>query len=205
MAAFDLSSNEVLSAALGAVIGGLFAVLGVYLAHRSQEKAKRKDDIEAGLKFLAAVREELSANLELYSTSIRPTLLATPVGEPFLYTWPVSEFPFPVYTANCGSLGLVEDAAMRADIVRIYAQTGGFLATFRFNNVLNERYENIEFLSRTSQSPAVISQVQRLRAQLVAYAPHLRERDAAIFDTGQQIIDRIGAALNAGPQRESHR
>lgn len=197
MAAFDLSSNEVLSAAIGAAIAGLFALWGVYLAHRSQEKTRRKDDIEAGRRFLAAIREELGANLGLYEASIRSALLATPEGEPFLYTWPVSEFPFPVYTANCGSLGLVEDAALRADIVRIYAQTGGFLASFRFNNLLNERYEYMDFVSRTSQSPAVITQAQRLRAQLVQYAPQLRQRDAVIFDAGLALIQRIDSALGA--------
>lgn len=197
MAVFDPTSNEALSAALGAVIGGAFAVLGVYLAYRSQRKARQQDDKEAGLNFLAAIREELKANLDLYAATVRRALLITPDGDAFLHTWPIGESPFPVYAANCGSIGLVQDASLRSDIVRIYVLAMGLVSTYRFNNILIERFEHFDFLSRTNQSPEVMSQAQRLHMQLAEYAPGLRERDAIVFAAGQQLIQRIEGVLNS--------
>jgi hypothetical protein len=85
MSVCDPTSNEALSAALGALVGGALAVLGVYLAHLSQWKAQQQDEVEIGRNFIAAIREELKANLDLYAASVRRSLLKTPEGAPFLH------------------------------------------------------------------------------------------------------------------------
>lgn len=196
--ALDLGSNDVVSAAIGSLIGGGFAVLGVYLTHMSQEKAKKHADRQAARNLLVAIREELRALLEIYEGSVRKALLATEDDAPMLTTWPVSQDRFSVYEASCASLGLVEDDELRSKIVRVYVLAGGLLATYRFNNILIERYEHYDFLSRSDNSQVAAHQAQGVLEQLVAYAPRIKERDKKLVADGTDLIDSIELHISKG-------
>lgn len=192
MAAFDLSSNEVLGAILGSVVGGGFALLGVWYTFRQQQKAKDLADLQARRSMLMAVRDEVSALVQVYETSMRDSLQALPPGMPLLTVWPVSHERFVVYEAHAVLLGSIPDDQLRSDIVQFYILAGGLIATFRFNNELIARYENFDFLSRHANSSEAKLQADCVLEQLTEYAPKIRARDQVTVAAARELVERIG-------------
>ncbi len=86
--------------------------------------------------------------------------------------YPVSNDYFAIFHANAPSVGTVDDAVLRAKIVRTYVYLKALVDTFRMNNHIIQRCEAAEFWAmQNPDSEAAATQAEQLSAQMREYGP----------------------------------
>lgn len=150
-----LAGNETIWAAiigvLGAIvagaIGGLMAVWAALKgAKRAHDDNVRRD--EAGrlaetIAVVQAIRSELDAEWHLCEKIFAPSVKSAGPGNPLVRSFVLEGAVFPVFEANAGLLGRIDDVATRDAIVRGYAYARMFIDSIRANNQLVAEYKRV--------------------------------------------------------------
>jgi hypothetical protein len=126
-----LSSSEFWSAVIGAVVGGLFAVLAQTIANRALRKRDRQTERRALLAILQAILAELETLKADNLDPLQKQLKGSPRG--VHHTPPVLQNRCSVYESNAAALGKIDDPELLKRIVRVYGQIKALLDQVNLN------------------------------------------------------------------------
>lgn len=152
-------------AVIGGWVGGKIATTGaVDAALRGAQKAHddniRRDEGARLAEVIAvgqAVRSELEVMWQLSEKQIAPAVRRISSGKPLVTRFVLNGAVFPVYDANAALLGRIDDANVRASIVRAYAFARSFVDTIAMNNRLVDKLESLSGTSGADRQAAWIA------------------------------------------------
>ena len=127
---------------IAAIIGGLLALAGSWIATRIQINAKNKDNKKIERRFIRSIFIEIESVYSRYqelSHTIREE------SDFLKYSISINEDYFPVYHNNVGYLGLIENDKLRNNIISFYTQAKGLIDTLRTNNALLDDLKNATY------------------------------------------------------------
>jgi len=179
-------------------VGSLLAIIAAIVIYAKQYKDKQADDENETRAFVEAIREEVQAAWDGYSTEIHPALLALPDGQPFNVVYPVSTETFPIYENGASMVGKIDDPELRRTIVKTYSLARGLISTFQLNNSLLTEYKQLSLLYFQSNR----NEVLETHAIVVRdYAAKLKERDRWITEAVAALLLRTNQWLASHPAR----
>ncbi|WP_027818861.1 hypothetical protein [Paraburkholderia bannensis] len=168
-------------------------IIAVWVFHRQYLDAERRsqDEVHA---FVQAIREEVSAVWEGYSTGARNRLLAVQENQFFNALFPVTTEAFTVYNRTSSQVGKVDDEELRRLIIVTYAKAKGLIYSFQLNNHLVTDLINFE-ASYHGQDREI--RFQHKVNELVRYAGELKNRDTLVHESLNALLHRADEWLRA--------
>lgn len=146
-------NSDVLIGMGGALIGGLFALVGSYYTNLlSVREAKRNEQYEL-VAFLQSINDEMSALWSQYMSTIGRHLIDTPNGNAFLYIWPITQNYFIVYDENSIMFGKVRNEILRKQIITTYIMAKGIVDSYIHNNMLLKEFYEASYLYQEKRNP----------------------------------------------------
>jgi hypothetical protein len=164
-----LSSSEFLSSIIGASVGGSCALIAQWLAI----KAQRKRDLEEERRSVTAVVRAFGAELTVFQKGILSRLEAAfenwdkeRSGKEIVVNLPLAnQNYFIIYDANGGSLGRLEGAKLREDIVIAYFQAKLLIDAINHNNIQYQEWTRLQMGAGQE-----LAEARQIAHQLIAWA-----------------------------------
>ena len=116
-------------------------------------------------------------------------------GEPLLYYYPVYQDYFSVYHGTSAFIGFIEDDDLRTLIVTTYIKTKGLVDSFRFNNVIVERYGNSLMTAALTTDQTFKQKAASELNQLAEYGRTLRQTHMDVKQSVQDLARALRKAL----------
>lgn len=168
------------SSLIGSIVGGLVAFLtsrhALNTSHANalnlQERARR----EAVRGFILGIHTEIRSLLETYQEEWIEDIKSLRPGDPFEYTYPITQTYFAVFESGASVVGQIPDDELRSTIIRIYTAARGIIDTHLYNNKL------IEERSQIAAEPGMLHGVMNVTKEI-----RLQNAQAALNDYGINI------------------
>lgn len=178
------------SAFLGAVIGGLFAIWAsakaTATAHKNASalESKQRKALIRGL--LIGLQTEIGSLRRIYENEFLADLENLQDGLAFEVYYPISQGYFTVFESSAHLIGQIEDDELQKIILEIYLKAKAVIDTHLLNNrMLDERSE---IISRwTSPNLVLDARIRDINQELVDYAPNIRQN----YSEARELIDRF--------------
>lgn len=180
---------------LASLIGGAFVLAGVSVTHRLERKAQEEKENRVIQAFLQGLLVEVESIWQRYQDTMGPQVETLKDGEPLLYYYPVYQDYFSVYHGTSSLIGLIEDDDLRTLIVTTYIKTKGLVDSFRFNNVIFERYENSIMTLALTNNQVYKQKAERELGQMVEYGRTLRQSHMDVKQSVQNLERELRKAL----------
>lgn len=170
--------NNLLSALLGALLGGILSLAGSWLAVKLTYKMNRKIDEENSIAlvtgFLHTIRSDIESLYKGYFESIGNVIETISDGQPVLSIYIVDEDYFTVYNSNANLLVKIKDNHLRQEIVNTYNIAKSLIDSYRVNNHLLGKFEQMFTKSIDTQNKTYITISQNLEGDLKKMASTLK-------------------------------
>jgi hypothetical protein len=148
----DPAPSIFMTVVLPALIGAIAALVGAAVggwctlkAAREQKAADASSDAQRDKRlvqsFLQGILDELEVVWTRYYETTGRVLENSAADTPFMFYYPVFQEFFMIYTTMSGLVGRIEDADLRRSIVKTYTAARGLVDSFRFNNIIYEKFE----------------------------------------------------------------
>jgi hypothetical protein len=186
--------DNLLSGFVGAIIGGACTVVAVVVQNWVNRSDQRRNDTKVIRGYLQAIRHETDTLWTRYEERLGAALMANP-GRAFLMYYPIFQDYFTVYNGNSFLLGRIPDAELRTLIVKTYKVAKGNADSFRFNNLIVEKFENATNIHRQTNNPADEHQANAYLSQLIQYAGILRAQHLEVKEHVARLLAKIDKAL----------
>lgn len=128
-----LVTSEMLSALLGALIGGYFTLRATTKAQKLAAITQSSVDDKLLYDTVRLLQVEISTAVSLYMDEYGNDLLKLPEGQPYINVFPVGANPFPIYDSSPASLSRLP-AELTFPIVRLYMRAKGLITMIELNN-----------------------------------------------------------------------
>lgn len=191
-----VESIELFSGLVGAVIGGVMALLGTWLTLRSQGKQEEHEERARVSAVLEAIHTEIRTIYQLYRETMTVRVEYLPEGNPLEVHYPIRQDYFTLFTQNAGSIGRISNSELRTAIVRCYALTKSLVDTYGFNNDLYDAWLAADMQHKRHGNPADAQDAKLRRAAMVDYVPHIRKAHDDALESYRQLdvmLTAIGA------------
>lgn len=179
---------------VGALIGGLFALIATMLAaHFSERQAKRQRRavVVGGVKALWA---EMQVNFSRYEEELAGQIRALTPNEYLAVNWPLKSDYFAVYAANAGLLGELSDDALAFQIVQTVTAAKGLVDSLRLNLEMMEALAPLLARARAGERGADLDLlIQERETQLINYGQTLKGIDPILTGGMTRLTPRIAA------------
>lgn len=130
---------------------GLIAAFVAFGLNHYKDKSKKKSDL---LSLLKSYRAEIVTVWNQHKSSLKVTdfnELNLPKG--FLSIYPVTYDYFTVYHYNADRIGTINNDELRSNIIRAYSRAKGLVDTFRLNNELVNKVDDLYYQFRLTGNP----------------------------------------------------
>lgn len=135
------------SSLIGALLGGLAAFLtSRHALDKSHQNALNLQEIarlESIRGFILGVQTEIHSLLGTYQEEWIEGIKALKSGDPFEYTYPITQSYFTVFENGASLIGQVPDDELRSLVIRIYTAARGVIDTHLYNNKLIDEQSRI--------------------------------------------------------------
>jgi hypothetical protein len=128
-----LMKPELLSAFLGAIVGGLFTMWATSRSHQLAARAQRKAEDLLLYDTTKLIQAEISTGLAIYMEEYGAELLREPGGTPYIVVFPIGENPFPIYDSSPACLSRLP-SELSTLLVRLYMRAKGIARMIELNN-----------------------------------------------------------------------
>jgi uncharacterized protein with von Willebrand factor type A (vWA) domain len=187
--------EQFLTSLLGALVGGVIALIGVYVAHRLQLSRERTQNEQILRGFLQAILTELETSWSRAEQTVNPVIEQLSPNAAFdRYVFIDTDF-FTVYHNNSHLLGRVNDDSLRELIVATYTQYKALTETYNVNTRFLQRWKESEHTVSITADESLKryyqQKAQREHAELVAWAHALKHDHLEL----KQQIDKLILAL----------
>jgi hypothetical protein len=137
---------NLLSAIIGAVIGGGVTVWAQIRSADNQRKLEERSEAVMIHGFVQAIADEITSVWERYSEDIGPHLKDLPEGQAAT-VFPLQQSYFVVFDSSASLIGRIPDAKLRQQIIATYIEAKGFVDSMRYYERLVDTYlENLHIL-----------------------------------------------------------
>jgi len=171
---------NLVSAVIGGLIGGGFAILAVWVAHRNDLQRQHKTKQAEMKGFYHALLTETQVLWEQYMWGMGKHLESLLQGEPLLYYYPVTQDYFTVFEKNAHLIGQVQNVGLRQSVVEFYTKAKGLIDSYRFCNHLVSEYENKMVLAAETNNPLHVRLRDALLQSITQYTGKLKESHNAM-------------------------
>lgn len=125
--------SELASAFIGALVGGLFTLLGIKIEGSREQKIKDAESISKKMNILKGIRTEISLLTKLYDTRVGESIRNHKAGEVFDVSFYVKQNNFVFYEANAIFLSELSDSCQES-IVEFYLICKSLIDTYNMHN-----------------------------------------------------------------------
>ncbi len=167
-----------LSALLGALVGGLFALMGVAYAHSLTLKRDQGKEDNLILSFKRMIKTEIKVLWSRYQTTIGIELEELREGQPLLSSLIFDGNYFVVYDNNSQVIGKLNDCQLSEKIVSVYTSAKGLLNLYQINNGILAEYAEFMFenhVAKKMYSSNVNVRERHLLDKLKVHTKQLKE------------------------------
>lgn len=176
MTDFNWNGDALLSSAVGAFIGSVLTLLGVWMSSHLEKFEREAQNKEELIGFLQGIHDEIETLWDSYTSSIGAQTEALLDNSPLMFFWPITQEYFTIYNTNAHAIGKIKNHDLRRQIVATYAKARGLIDSYRMNNDLIQKYEYIALLFQETNSPSHQANAAARYQSLIQYAAQLRPR-----------------------------
>lgn len=149
--------------AFGSIAAILSGVALINLEHKKTLARQRDAENESQRRLLKALATELAVEWNAYNHLAGYRVKEMAEGEPASQKWTVHPSPFPIYKTNAVNIGLIDDANLRRDVIKAYADFERLFLTYQainlqidetasFNMLIARRVPGAEALQEVARS-----------------------------------------------------
>lgn len=172
--------NGLTSGLIGAVVGGLIAGLFSLWAVNKQvsstrliDKERLENEIEG---IVQAICDEIETIYNAYESSGGKLVEELGERQGLLMYYYVDEDYFTMYNSNASVIGKIKDKELRSAIVTTYNKAKMLLDSFRLNNRILSRYDELIVLSYKGKDQYDMALADHERTKLVVNAAAIKKR-----------------------------
>lgn len=122
------------SAIIGGIITGCFAIYGVILNHKKDVERQKQNQKDTLNSLYQALYTEIETIWKAYTSNLGAEIEKIKDGEALDRYYPFTSEAFPVYKANLPLIGQIPDTELRKLIVKTYAEGQGIIDSILLNN-----------------------------------------------------------------------
>ena len=159
---------SLLTALMGALVGGLFSLRASSRAHRFEMAKEHRREEREVQNMLDSIGVESGTLWFFHMNRIGTMVENLTEGGAFEFYYPLTQDYFTVYNTNAGKIGAVKDNELREAIVVCYNKCKKIVDGFKYNNVLYKDYRDL--LLMPANSPNHEAYVAAKHLELVDYA-----------------------------------
>ena len=197
-----LDSKEAIIALMGAMVGsllgGVFALIGGFFSNQLEicrENKREKRELKA---VLQGFHSELKALWERYIDSVGKEIENLPADEPWLKYWSITHDYFILFNSNASMIGKIQNEELREKIIFVYIRAKGIIDSFRMNNELNQKVENLAFTieqlgNGPLRSQANVSQKAYLKG-MSSYANTIKKQHYELKEALEDLLPKLKKA-----------
>lgn len=190
---FDFS--PALSSFIGAIIGGVFtlvgAVLGCWLTGKQARDKQTEEDKKILKGLLQAIHDELESIFERYMETVGPEIEKLAEGKPFGFRYSIINDYFTVFNANASLIGHVPNKDLRKSIIHTYVLAKGMADTFQANNDTLSKLEYWVLLAAESKNPLHQQRADNYLKVLVDYAQKMKSGHGKLKESIEEVLARL--------------
>ena len=183
------------SAVLGGVITGAFSIWGIFISHKKAEE--RQKNVEKSLikSLLQSLHDEIKTIWGVYQEGIGIQLEALSDDDPFLYLYPITQDYFNIYHGNSILIGKINDSNLRENIIVTYTLAKGLVDSYRFNNDMVQKYDQLQFLFRQTENSVFEQQLGAQHSALVYYARKIKTRHNEVKNRVNSLLRELQESI----------
>lgn len=184
----EINWDALISSGLGALIGSAITLLATIVAHclnQANQKEQEKSAIKATLQ---AIQDEIESLWDNYMDSVGQKVESLQPNQPLLFFFPVTQDYFTVYSSNAQLIGKVEREGTRKLIISTYAKAKGLIDSYKMNNEMLSKYENISFLVQQTGTIPLLAMQSSALAALTNYAVNLQSSHYVVKQQVSELV-----------------
>jgi len=161
---------NIVSALIGAVIGGIFTSFTTWWSIRRSQKNQIEGVIQG-------IRAEVETLWDIYIIKFKDAIPLIEKGEPILKQYPLYLYQgyFVVYDSNSSLIGQIPNNSLRKEIVTGYLKAKELIDAHLHNNKLVEKLAHWESLNKETQEGKYEKHIEITKKELVENAKYLKE------------------------------
>jgi hypothetical protein len=144
--------GDFIIALVGAVVGGLFTLIGSYFANKHQASIENDLEKASVRDFILSIEDELTLAWVLYHQNIGLLLEKSPPKQPFRHPWQASGNYFRIYESNLHLLPKISDEGLRKQIIRTYFYANSLVDSLHMNTKMLKEEDELRTLTMSSGS-----------------------------------------------------
>lgn len=190
--------TALLTAFIGAVVGGRYTLKGVNRAAKIAAIQAKNASYELQLSVLKGIKGEIFILFELYNKRMQAYIENLGPNDMIPFIFPIGDDNFTFYEQNAKEIAKLDDES-RNSIISIYTHARSLIQSYKGNNQLVAEYEAIllAMAGRTNEDLYKRLHLEKIKT-MIAYAQGLKSIDAEVrkaIKDGFEHIDKEVAKL----------
>ena len=177
-----------LSAFGGAFIGGVFVIIGGWLVHHWQQKARKEKERETFRNVLKAFKQERATLWENYENIIGSEIESIKEGEYLDRQYVMTQEYFTVYKNNIPMLSRLDNEGLQELIVKTYLSACHLMDAIKANNDALEKLMKYFVFNIHHPSPYYSDFIELIRNGLIEDAKDLKNRHEIVKDLIKRVL-----------------
>jgi len=164
------------SAILGGIITGIFSLWAVNKSHKKEISRLKSQENSLIQSLLQSIHDEIETLWDTYQQGMGVYLESFQENTPLLRVYPITQDYFSVYHGNTFLIGKIKDNDLRKHIIVTYTQAKGLIDSYRMNNEMVQKYEQLDFLYRQTNNSIFLQQLNAQYSILGEYAKGIKDQ-----------------------------
>ena len=132
---------------------------------------------------LQSIHDEIETLWETYQEGMGVYVESLQENRPLLRIYPVIQDYFTVYHGNAFLIGKIKDNDLRKHIIVTYTQAKSLIDSYRTNNEMVQKYDQLFFLHRQTNNPTILEHLNAQYSVLVEYAKGIKAQHNRVKDS----------------------
>lgn len=192
--------NTLISSGVGALIGSVLTLVGVYWAHLLEKEEAARKDAERIHGLLQAFHSEIETLWRVYQASAGAWLEALPNDEPMLMYWPLTQDYLTIYNTHAPFIGRIKNHELRKQIIATYTKIRGLIDSFRMNNDLVQKWEYAHSIFQETRGSVHESNAKARYQALVDYAVSLKKLHLELESMVSELLQHLRKEDSLSPK-----
>lgn len=125
---------------------------------------------------LQSIHDELETLWNVYQKEMGTYLESLPENKPLLNIYVITHDYFTIYHGNSFLIGKIKNNDLRKRIITTYTIAKGLIDSYRLNNELVQKYEQLNFWYKQTYNQAILKELKTLYDTLVDYAKEIKKQ-----------------------------
>lgn len=192
-------NDPFLSSVSGAIIGGLitgiFSICAVIFTNKHNMEALATKDAKVLRGLLQALHTEIDCVFEHYKKTVGEYLENTPNENKITFYFPISSDYFTVYNENASMIGRIEKDKLRELLVETYVKAKSLIDSFKMNNELLSKYEQLNAQANRTNSSVDQDGVKQRCHELNSYGDRIRNSHSEMIKCVDELLQLLDTEM----------